>query len=438
MGAPRARPAPGVPACRGEQDGERGEHQQRADDDAVDPALVGHERQAHEQERDEREDVEATVEHDRREPAAERERSPRHPPCAQKVADATGQHVVDRDSRHDHLDEAPLPEPRVGDAPPPGRLEPVDGSHARHRTGDRDELDVLERAPHGAEVGAADREEQEDQRDRDPDRSRDEERAAAPGAGHVGERGGPARAHDGRVGDDGHVRRIVRRHVPGLRRGSKPTLAHRPVRISDPRAIIHRCPRPHLRHCSHGQVSARSRAPCSRASTPPTCPTSVGHPRPAHTPHAPSPLSGFSQTPPPPPRARLPASATSHDEDRRRPPAPASRPTRAGRERRPGSAAPCPGPGARDGQAPPCPRDEPLPDPARLARRDRAPLALRAVDRRRRHVADADGGPRGDRPRASRTRSTSRSSARERRGPTSSGSPRSSSTPRTRSPGCAP
>ena len=295
MDAARAGPAPCVPARRGEQDGERGEHQQRSDDDAVDPALVGHEREAHEQERDEREDVEATVEHDRREPATEGECSPRHPPCAQEVADATRQHVVDRDSRHDHLEEAPLPQPRVGDPPPPGRLEPVDGAHARHCTGDRHGLDVPERAPHGAEVCAADREEQEDQRDRDPDRSRDEERAAASAAGHVGERGGTASAHDGRVGDDGHVRRIVRRHVPGLRRGSKPTLAHRPVRISDAGAIIDRCRA--ARTASLDRPGVRLKSDTSLARGHSTHVSDFSRTRRPRT-HPATQVSGFSQTPP--------------------------------------------------------------------------------------------------------------------------------------------
>ncbi len=68
-------------------------------------------------------------------------------------------------------------------------------------------------------------------------------------------------------------------------------------------------------------------------------------------------------------------------------------------------------------------------------RRHRPPLRLRPVDRRRRHLAHADGRPRGRRARAARTPSTSPSSARAARGPTSSGSPRSSSTPRTGSPG---
>ena len=83
------------------------------------------------------------------------------------------------------------------------------------------------------------------------------------------------------------------------------------------------------------------------------------------------------------------------------------------------------------------PRDEPVPDPARLARRHRPPLRLRPVDRRRRHLADVDGRPRGDRPRPPAHRAHHRSSARDGRGPTSNGSRRSSSTRHTRSPGCA-
>ena len=69
---------------------------------------------------------------------------------------------------------------------------------------------------------------------------------------------------------------------------------------------------------------------------------------------------------------------------------------------RPARQGPVPGPPRPPRRAPRAahPGDEPLPDPARLTRRDRAPLALRPLDRRRRHVADADGGPRGDRPRA--------------------------------------
>ena len=85
------------------------------------------------QESDEREDVERAVEHDRGEATSPRVGAARHPPGAQQVADASGEHVVHRNARDDHLDEAALPEPRVGDPPPAGRLHPVDDPHAGHR-----------------------------------------------------------------------------------------------------------------------------------------------------------------------------------------------------------------------------------------------------------------------------------------------------------------
>ena len=217
---------------------DHGEHQNRPDHDPVDPALVGHERQAQEQERDEREDVEGAVEHDGGEATSPRVGAPRHPPGAQQVADATGEHVVDRHARDDHLDEAALAEPGVGDPPPAGRLHPVDDAHARHRAEQRQRPDAGERAPHASEVGSPDREHEKDDRDRDADRSRDDERAAAAVPRDLRHARGRSRGRDGRVGNDGHAPSIVIRLGTGHPQGSRATLALGPDRHADPRAKI--------------------------------------------------------------------------------------------------------------------------------------------------------------------------------------------------------
>ena len=65
-------------------------------------------------------------------------------------------------------------------------------------------------------------------------------------------------------------------------------------------------------------------------------------------------------------------------------------------------------PTGRRERYPPRPRDEPLPDPPRLPGRNRPPLGLRAGDRRRRHVADADGRTRGRRERPAAHRAPDR------------------------------
>ena len=131
-----------------------------------------------------------------------------------------------------------LREPRVRDPAPARRLEPVHDSHARNRPEERRDLDALEGPPDAAEVRSSDREDEEDDRDRDPDRGRDHDRPAPPGPGHLPGEGSRTRARDGRVGDDGHARSIVRGHGTGHTRGSRPTLAHGPDRRSDAKAKI--------------------------------------------------------------------------------------------------------------------------------------------------------------------------------------------------------
>ena len=127
----------------------------------------------------------------------------------------------------------------VGDPPPPRRLQPVDRAHARHRAEQRQRPDAGERAPHGAEIGSADRENEEDDRDRDSDRSRDDERAAAAGSrappAAVESRPCDTTDESGTTVTVEASSEVTRR---GHRRGSRATLAHRPDRRSDARAKI--------------------------------------------------------------------------------------------------------------------------------------------------------------------------------------------------------
>ena len=119
-------------------------------------------------------------------------------------------------------------------------------------------LNALERAPHGAEVGPADREDEEDDRDRDADRRRDRERAAPPVPRHVRHERSRSRARHGRVGDDGHARSIVRAPCRGP-----------PARVAaDPSPSSRQARRPAREDC---RVSSTS------ADATPRCPTSVGH-----------------------------------------------------------------------------------------------------------------------------------------------------------------
>ena len=85
---------------------------------------------------------------------------------------------------------------------------------------------------------AADREDEEHNRDRDSDRGGDPHRAVPPRHRHVPRVRDRTRTRDGRVGDHGHARSIVRRHGEGHPRGSRATLAHGPDRRADPRAKI--------------------------------------------------------------------------------------------------------------------------------------------------------------------------------------------------------
>ena len=216
----RTRPPARVRARREDQHPDCDEHHERADDDPVDPALVRHERQADQQEGDEREDVEGAVEHHGREPAAARVRAAGHPARAEEIPDAPREHVVHRHAGNDHLDEAALPEPGVGDAAPPRRLQPVDDPHARDGAEERQRPDAAKRAPHGAEVGSANREDEEDDRDRYPDGGSDHERSAPPGPGHVRSERSRTRTHHGRVRHDGHAPSIVEQAARGIGRGS--------------------------------------------------------------------------------------------------------------------------------------------------------------------------------------------------------------------------
>ena len=227
MPSPPSRPPPRVRPCRCDRRDDDREDEERAEHDAIDPAGVGDERQAREEEERQREDVEAAVEHDRREAPPAGERSPRHPARPEQIADPAGQHVVHRHAGDDHLDELPLAEPRVGDLPPARCLQPVDEPHAGDRCRERDEPDVLERAPDGAEIGPADREEEEDRGGRDADDRRDRKRAAASASPGVRQRWRAARGADCRFGNDGHARRM--RTVPfrGQRQRSRSTLALR-------------------------------------------------------------------------------------------------------------------------------------------------------------------------------------------------------------------
>ena len=118
--------------------------------DAVDPALVGDERQAREQEDREREDVETAIDHDRREAASPGVRAARDPARPQQVADPSRKHVVHRHAGDDHLDERHLRDAGVGDLPPPRRLQPVDDADAGHGHHERSQPDVLQRLPDGA------------------------------------------------------------------------------------------------------------------------------------------------------------------------------------------------------------------------------------------------------------------------------------------------
>ena len=190
-------------------------------------------------------------------------------------------------------------------------------------------LNALQRAPHGAEIGPADREIEEDDRHRDPDRGSDHERAAARGC----------RARRAALES-----RSCARPSPGRRSRSKDRQSH----AAEPPARVAAEPSPWSR-----QVLRRARD------------------------HSPMPVQrGDSER-----QGAVPHGTDSATDAR-------------GDVRRRGSAA------DRDARSRPAhPRDEPVPDPARLARRHRAALGLRPVDRRRRHVADADGRPRGRRPR---------------------------------------
>ncbi len=160
---------------------ERPKPEETADDDPVEPRLVGHERQRDEQEGDQGKEVEAAVDDDGGERATTGDGDVEtEPACTQQVAEASRQDVVHGHSGHDELAEQ---EPARGrlrrDATPPFRLEPVHDAH--HRDCERNEPRPRpgERVPDLREVHLAHREPEKQRAERDADHHADPDRPPA-------------------------------------------------------------------------------------------------------------------------------------------------------------------------------------------------------------------------------------------------------------------
>ena len=162
-----------------------------------------------------------------------------------------------------------------------------------------------------------------------------------------------------------------------------------------------------MRSGSRHRPERRSR-PGARSGCPAWCPTSVGTSRRASA-HAPrtAPLSPALMGAAAAPILVGARRATCRAVPPNRPP-PTPR-----RRRRPPRPSPPPAAVPERGAAHADPRDEPVPDPARLRWSGSCcSTTFVAVDRRRRHLAHADGRPRDRRPRPPDGRARSRSSAR--------------------------
>ena len=80
-------------------------------------------------------------------PRPPRVRAAGDPARAEKISDASREHVVHRYSGDDHLEEAALSERGVGDPAPARRLEPVDDAHAGDGADHRERADALGACP---------------------------------------------------------------------------------------------------------------------------------------------------------------------------------------------------------------------------------------------------------------------------------------------------